>query len=575
MTRSLLCSSLEHAPSRWAALAMAAAFLGLCSVPRAALACGCFAQTDPSVPVVQAGERIAFAQRGNQVEMHVQVRWAGEPEEFGWLLPVPEDPELSLGSDAFFQGLVASTQPRFLLNQQTEDGCSFPTESGGFACADGDDSAAFGSGGGDRFDPTGAVIRQERVGPYDATILDASNREEMLAWLDVNEMFVEDDPSRSALEPYLGAGRRFLALKLAPDSVRGDIQPIVLRFEAAAPSIPIQLTRVGAEPDMPVLVWVFGPHRAIPRNYRHTLVNLEHLNWFAPGSNYNQLVTRAVDEAPDAHAFVTEFAGSTQTINESWRRPVSMAGPDDFDDVDSARRLVEGLEARNFDLNDPVLLAILRRHVPYPRELFDRGITADAFYSGLGTQVYAADPIEVNGSAAGTEIWTRIVEPERNAAGLVTDFPVVTRMYTTMSPFEMTEDPMFGFNPDLPWIDNERAATMTFVCNDAGEVDRSGWLELPDGRRFFTSNGLWSARPRPGVPFSRQIQALGLEGAPRIERDNTDLLSPSDPPSAGPLNEGGCRATSASSLLGWLLIFGAAALGRRVGRRQNASPKYG
>ena len=48
-------------------------------------------------------------------------------------------------------------------------------------------------------------------------------------------------------------------------------------------------------------------------------------------------------------------------------------------------------------------------------------------------------------------------------SALFEKYPYVTRLYSTMSPAEMTLDPTFGFNRDLQPIDNIRQAVMRFA----------------------------------------------------------------------------------------------------------------
>ena len=98
-----------------AALTLAAASA---VVPTEAAACGCFAPPDPSVPVVQAGERILFAHENGQVTAYIQVQYSGKPGEFGWLLPLPAVPKtqdgkdgIDVGVDELFSQLLATTQP--------------------------------------------------------------------------------------------------------------------------------------------------------------------------------------------------------------------------------------------------------------------------------------------------------------------------------------------------------------------------------------------------------------------------------------------------------------------------------
>jgi uncharacterized protein (TIGR03382 family) len=539
-----------------------------------AWACGCFAQQNIAVPVVQAGERIAFAQRGGDVEMHVQILYAGEAEEFGWLLPVPEQPQLSPGSDALFRVLLNQTQPIYQLNRSV-DWNSCGDGNGGLRVSGEAGDAGFGAGAPQSDDgsapPRSPLLSRELVGPYDAATLDGSNKEAMLEWLDDNGFSVADDPNDPVIDQYVGPGRKFLALKLRGDANSDEIQPLVLRFSAGAPSIPIKLTRVGAEPDMPILVWVLGEARAIPQNYRHTVLNPEHIDWFNNGQNYVDVVTQAVDEAPSAHSFVTEFSGATDPFRDQLAPEWRFGARAGLTEVDDAAAFVRALQERGFDF-DPLLASILGRYIPYPEALRAEGVSQSQFYadlpfyllSGVWSDLWRDAPLTVDGDAASAEIWERIVRPARQAEALFADFPRVTRLFTTLSPHEMTEDPVFAFNPDLPDVARRRVADFTQVCNGQGELDGFGWLQLPDGRRFYTRDDRWRDRPGPDVPFSSQIQALGLEGEPRIEVDNRSRVSPGDDPSA--VGGDGCSAVPPSTWGAWALA--SAALGSWLRRRR-------
>ena len=76
---------------------------------RPAEACGCFAPPSPAEPIVQAGERILFAVRNGVVTAHIQVQYAGDAKDFGWLLPLPSVPTLSVGTDELFTQLNTAT----------------------------------------------------------------------------------------------------------------------------------------------------------------------------------------------------------------------------------------------------------------------------------------------------------------------------------------------------------------------------------------------------------------------------------------------------------------------------------
>src|SRR5437868_6570997 len=76
-----------------------------------ARACGCFAPPTPATPVVQAGERILFAHENDEVIAYIQIQYQGAAADFGWLVPLPSVPTLTLGSDALFTMLDTQTLP--------------------------------------------------------------------------------------------------------------------------------------------------------------------------------------------------------------------------------------------------------------------------------------------------------------------------------------------------------------------------------------------------------------------------------------------------------------------------------
>src|SRR5262245_3871677 len=124
-------------------------------------ACGCFTPPDPSVPVVQAGERIAFALENGSVTAHIQIQYSGPAEECGWLLPLPSEPRMELGTDELFARLIATTQPKYRLNREYRGSCAFDPANNRFA------DAGVSAGEGPYGPPSDVVVRQDTIGPYD------------------------------------------------------------------------------------------------------------------------------------------------------------------------------------------------------------------------------------------------------------------------------------------------------------------------------------------------------------------------------------------------------------------------
>src|SRR4051812_10293852 len=168
------------------------ALLGLAlSYTTDASACGCFTPPDPSVPIVQAGERIAFAMADGQVTAHIQIQYQGSASDFGWLLPLPSVPKLELGTDELFTQLLATTQPKYKLNRVYEGNCSFDPSrfgGGGSPTAAGN-SGGGGSGGEGDQAPGSPLVYQDSVGPYDYAVLKADTKDDMLKWLADNRYF--------------------------------------------------------------------------------------------------------------------------------------------------------------------------------------------------------------------------------------------------------------------------------------------------------------------------------------------------------------------------------------------------
>lgn len=274
-----------------------------------AVACGGFFCTPAIAPIDQAAEEIVFAvdSVAQTVEMHVEITYAGRSEDFAWVLPVPEEPELFLSSDAMFLELGYVTAPVFTTRYREEGTCTEPLRVGcsyEYALSAADDATPRSG--------TVTVAGQEQIGPFETTTLRASTTDALLGWLAANDYDLPADLD-PLLAPYVADGSWFVAMRLAADADVGEIEPIGLRWPGTELAIPIQLTAVAAAEDMPLRVYVFGDHRAAPESYLEVQVNDAAIDWLGQGVNYPDVLARAIDEA-GGHAFVTEFARSTVAV---------------------------------------------------------------------------------------------------------------------------------------------------------------------------------------------------------------------------------------------------------------------
>ena len=252
-------------------LAIPAAVLTGLLISPAAQACGGFF-CDNNQPVIQNAERIAFGidQRSGMTEAHVQIFYQGPSEDFAWVVPVPDNPDIFISSDALFNQLATQLAPTFQLNIVEEGRCTegvrlgFAQEMAMNAVADSGGTSTWGS--------TVDVVQQGQVGPYDMAVLQAQTTDGLLDWLETNGYDLPPalDP---VLAPYIADKAYFLALKLQKDKDTGDIAPIGFRYPGDKPAVPIQLTSIAATDDMRLETYIFANERAVPESYLHVRIN--------------------------------------------------------------------------------------------------------------------------------------------------------------------------------------------------------------------------------------------------------------------------------------------------------------
>ena len=551
------------------------ASLGFAFAAQDAEACGCFAPPDPTVPIVQAGERILFSVKNGVVNAHIQIQYAGEAKDFGWLLPLPSVPTLKLGTEELFTQLINTTQPRYFVQTTFTGTCSFGAF-GGLATPQAAGASANDSSGGQErsggFDP---LVTQASIGPYDYAVLRADRKDEMLQWLATNRYFIPAGTDE-VVGPYIREGAYFLALKLKSGKATGDIQPVVLEYPSELPMIPIILTSVAAQPNMGIQVWMLGSGRAIPRNYNHVVLNDSQIDWLGRAQNYNDVVIKAVGEAPDKHAFITEYAGSSGVMQNVLDGPSRFGNLTDLAAMTDPVPYVQYLfdhgftQASNnnggFSFQPPTLLPLAKTLVlaqlPEPEPL-KASVTEDIwlqqleFYLGSYRQQHpetfvgwttAFDP-----AALTAQLDEKVVQPAKQAGELFRQHTFLTRLYTTLSPEDMTRDPVFSFNPSLAEVSRDHTANLRVDCGLGGDPSTSpatltteqGWVfQLPNrGTAPDVSRG----------PGALRIETLAEEGNPLVLLDNGKAIA----------NKIGCGCTSVDPLFGLGLIALLAARRRR------------
>ncbi len=298
--------------------------------PATAEACGGFFCSQK--PVDQQAERIVFAVSESSTRMIVQIAYQGAAPDFAWVLPlafVPDPDAIGTFPERAIAALDVNTSPLFWRPDDPECG-----------------SVLLNGGGSDANTPGVTVHIDEIVGPYEVVVVEGSDATELVSWLRDNGYRI-GDAMIPYVELYAAEGMRLLALKLSPNAGVSDIEPLSLELPTTAPSIPIRLTAVAAEPEMGILVLILGDQRWGPSNWSEIEVDPATIRYEPHGpmgeTSYLAQVSRAADSV-DGMGWITEMAGPTAPLLESVRTaPVS-----DEDDERAREALVELLSAHPY-----------------------------------------------------------------------------------------------------------------------------------------------------------------------------------------------------------------------------------
>lgn len=490
-----------------ASLGLAGALALTTHSPPDARACGGFFCSQ--VPVEQTGEQIIFGVGNGTITAQILINYAGEAEDFAWVLPVASKPEISLGSQSAFGILDQRTAPVFNLDWSTNNECNNWWSFSPMAS-----EAEAGNDGGGR---GVTVVAEKEVGPFQTVVLESTSTDELIQWLDDND-YDQPPQARALIEHYVRQGMLFVALRLLKDEPTGAIQPISLTFEEANPCVPLVLTQIAASPDMPVQLFLVSDHRIVPSNWMHVTVNEKKIDWINRGSNYDDVVTQAVDEAA-GHAFVTEYAGPSSILDDLVYRD-GQYNLERLRTLDDPGAFVDELMNQGFP-RDASVIAQLRKHIPMPAELAAQGVSEQQFYNNLSAYKDQLGADFVFDPAALThDLDERVITPLKDTQAIFDSRPYFSRLYTTVSPEEMTRDPIFAENPDLPDVSNVHTATALATCGaDQNAPPESVLITLPSGKTILVRGPFqmtWPEvtypDPAPNEPAASKIELIGTSG---------------------------------------------------------------
>jgi hypothetical protein len=201
---------------------------------------------------------------------------------------------------------------------------------------------------------------------------------------------------------------------------------------------------------------------------------------------------------------------------------------------------------------------IMVKAIPMPPGVKAAGITEDQFLQNL-TTFLSTDYRERNPSqftnwqlafdpgATAAQLFEKVVQPTLDAGELFNQHSTLTRLYTTLSPEDMTRDPVFSYNPGLAEVSRDHTATLRLECGllsgnsstaAATLITEQGWVFHLDNRG--------APRDLTLGPAALRIETLREEGAPEVLTDNGSLV--------------GQKVNGCSAIGGQLMVLAAASL---------------
>jgi len=271
---------------RWLALVPALASALMASSPAAAQTMVLPAPQD-STEVREL--RVAFSSFSGRSASWVQLGLDGGADDVFVVVPAPAGARIDMASDAWFEALSATTNPRVLPPQGDPPACT------------GKPAPAIGTA-----EIVGSDAHQLTTAPEPgSTVLTLS---QLLVWAGNEGLSISGDQAASLADLEV-AGHSFVVVRFQPAA--GESLTRTIRVAPSSPSsfVPLLLSRAGTA-RVAVSAWVLSAGRAVPDGLPGKTVEASKLKWSLtanPSSNYGKLRDELLSSAA-GQAWVVEAA---------------------------------------------------------------------------------------------------------------------------------------------------------------------------------------------------------------------------------------------------------------------------
>ncbi len=279
------------------------------AAPHVASACGgCFAAVGPmGSPNIVTAHRMAVSLSATETTLWDQIQYAGQPEDFVWVLPVTAGVEVELADNAFFEALAQGTQINMTAPLPPSPCfCS----SGGFGCGSADSATRGTSGPSFRGDAGAvAVFHEGSIGPYETATVMSDDAMALVDWLQERGYGVPDS-ILPTIAHYSELGLAFAVLRLSAGAGVQQMQPVRITVPGLAPTFPLRMVSAGATDELSLELYVFAEGRTQTMNMPTVEVDRAQItfDWATSTFDYDARFDATIREA-GGRAWVAEYAG--------------------------------------------------------------------------------------------------------------------------------------------------------------------------------------------------------------------------------------------------------------------------
>lgn len=188
----------------------------------------------PNYWVRESGQKaVIFYEKGRET-LILSITFKGDAKDFGWVIPVPQKPEVTKGSDEIFTSLQEITQK--YKRYGYENVLMAPMMSGARLEA-----------------PLVTVIETKKIDYYDITVLSATDAQALTKWLSDNG-YQYPEESAYILNDYIDNQWYFVAVKISPEVEgakevvkglkEGHATPLKIEFDSEAIIYPLRISAI-------------------------------------------------------------------------------------------------------------------------------------------------------------------------------------------------------------------------------------------------------------------------------------------------------------------------------------------